>query len=205
MVLGIFMPAVMILSLLSAAENPDCSYDRTMMISLSQNEFDQDMVGGWRKLANAGCKREAADLIAAWIKANKSTSTTVHWHEGQMRASIGQNAAAIALFEKARKSESEDAGWGWNHYVDGSIAFLKGDKAALMASRNQLSLLPELESAKSMIDINGNPAKIDWPMNLDVLDRLISCWGKSYNEAYGCALPPNTNLPTQSKRAPEAP
>ena len=191
--MSIFMSTVMMVSLLFAAEDRDCSYNRTAMIELSQNEFDQDMAGGWRKLANAGCEQEAADLIADWIRTNKSTSTTLYWHEGQMRASIGQNDAAIALFEKARKSESEDAGWGWNHYVDGTIAFLRGDKAALMASRSRLSLLPELESAKNMTDIDGNPIKIVWPMNLDVLDSLISCWGKSYNEAYGCPRPTSPN------------
>jgi len=181
-----FVSAIVMASLLVAAEDRDCSYDRMAMIALSQNEFDQDMSGGWRKLADAGCEREAADLIADWRTTHKSRSTTLYWHEGQMRASIGQYDAAIALFEKARKSESEDAGWGWNHYVDGTIAFLRGDKAALLATRTRLSLMPEPEGAKNAIDIHGNPVETVWPLNLDVLDSLISCWGKSYNEAYGC-------------------
>ena len=181
-----FVSAIVMASLFVAAEDRDCSYDRTAMIALSQNEFDQDMSGGWRKLADAGCQLEAAELIADWRTAHKSSSTALYWHEGQMRASIGQNDVAIALFEKARKSESEDAGWGWNHYVDGTIAFLRGDKAALLAARTRLSLMPEPESAKNAIDIHGNPVKTVWPLNLDVLDRLISCWGKSNNQAYGC-------------------
>ena len=181
-----FVSAIVMASLLVAAEDRDCSYDRMAMIALSQNEFDQDMSGGWRKLADAGCEREAADLIADWRTTHKSRSTTLYWHEGQMRASIGQYDAAIALFEKARKSESEDAGWGWNHYVDGTIAFLRGDKAALLTARTRLSLMPEPEGAKNAIDIHGNPVETVWPLNLDVLDSLISCWGKSYNEAYGC-------------------
>ena len=148
-----FVSAIVMASLLVAAEDRDCSYDRMAMIALSQNEFDQDMSGGWRKLADAGCEREAADLIADWRTTHKSRSTTLYWHEGQMRASIGQYDAAIALFEKARKSESEDAGWGWNHYVDGTIAFLRGDKAALLATRTRLSLMPEPEGAKNAISL----------------------------------------------------
>jgi hypothetical protein len=175
-----------------------CAYNSAAMMALAEREFDQDMQGGWRKVAASGCDLEAADLIKDWRTRHNSNSTTLFWHEGQLRASAGQNNAAIILFEKARKDAVEDAEWGWNLYVDGSIAFLNNDKLALLAARKTLASLPEPESLKSMVDVNGQPAKVKWPMNLHVLDAFIQCWGLSYKQAYACTRPSSP----ESKTAP---
>ncbi len=175
-----------------------CAYNNTAMMALVEREFDQDMEGGWRKVAALGCDLEAADLIKEWRTTHDSKSTTLYWHEGQLRAAAGQKDNAIVLFDKARKDPADDAEWGWNLYVDASIAFLANDKPSLMAAREKLAALPEPESLKTMVDVHGKPAKMDWPMNLDVLDRFIRCWGLSYNEAYQC---PVASEP-ESKRAP---
>ena len=29
---------------------------------------------------------------------------------------------------------------------------------------------------------------LKWPLNLDVLDGLIACFGQPYNKAYGCRV-----------------
>jgi hypothetical protein len=167
----------------------ECNYNRPEMFALDQNAFDQDMTGGWRKIAKDGCELAAADLIKDYRTSKEINSSTLFWHEGQLRAFANQTDAAAVLLNSARKPEHEDNGWGWNLYVDGTIAFLNSDKPALLVARDKLSKLPEPESAKTMKDIHGQPVKINWPMNLSVLDGLIRCWGRSYKEAYACPRP----------------
>lgn len=42
----------------------NCGHDRARLLSLDENEFDQDMAGGWRALAaTPGCLLIAADLV----------------------------------------------------------------------------------------------------------------------------------------------
>jgi hypothetical protein len=164
----------------------DCSFDKSAMLALDQNKFDQDLNGGWRTVATEGCEEVAADLIRDWRAKHNANDPILFWHEGQLRASVEQYDAAIALFKQSRKTEAEDAGWGWNLYVDGSIAFVEGDKAALMEARKKLAALPKPPGATNRVDIDGNPIEIKWPMNLSVLDGLIRCWGLPYKQAYGC-------------------
>jgi len=104
----------MLIALLLAAATPSCTYDRAAMMSLSQQAFDQNMSGGWRELSMRGCEAEAADLIRDWREANKPerNASILYWHEGQLRADLGQSAAAIALFERSRKTVEEDHGMG---------------------------------------------------------------------------------------------
>lgn len=183
----------------------ECSYDRTAMLALNQNAFDQDLSGGWRKIAKVGCELTAADLIHDYRMSKDIKSSTLFWHEGQLRAFAGQTASAAILLNEARKSEQEDNGWGWNLYVDGTVAFLNGDKPALLEARDMLSKLPEPDSLKMKKDAYGRPMKVTWPMNLSVLDGLIRCWEQSYKEAYACPRPSNLTERSESKRAPEAP
>ena len=102
-----------------------------------------------------------------------------------MRANLGQTAAAIALFEKAYKTPEQDRGFGWNLYVDGSIAFLRRDRAALDTARDALAAVPRSAS----FDPRGpdsKPIAIRWPMNLNVLDGFQRCWDQPYKTAYVC-------------------
>lgn len=153
-----------------------CSYNREQMLLLDQSAFDQDMTGGWRSLAANGCYIEAADLIREWRDAHDAEDTTLYWHEGQMRANASQYDQAISLFEASRHPGGEDEKWGWKLYVDGSVAFLKGDIGALKLARKRLSTLPEPPELKDLKDVQGNPSKTAWPMNLHVLDAFIRCW-----------------------------
>jgi hypothetical protein len=150
------------------------------MLALDQSAFDQDPEGGWRQIASRnGCKAEAADLIALYRERQKSRSPILYWHEGQLRASLGQTAAAIALFEMSRKPKDM---LGWNAYVDASIAFLKNDKEALVEARERLLSTPK-PTGRPLMDPQGR--SIRWPMNIDVVDALLACFGRAYNEAYG--------------------
>lgn len=174
----------MLIALLLAAA-VDCTYDHAAMIALPQQAFDQDMTGGWRELSTRGCEAEAADLIRDWRVANKPerNADILFWHEGQLRANLGQSAAAIVLFERARKTVEEDQGMGWNLYVDGSIAFLRRDRAAFDKSHAALAALPKPDDFDPR-GPDGKPITIRWPMNLNVLDGFARCWDKPYKEAY---------------------
>lgn len=169
----------------AAPPAPDCSHDRDALLALPQQAFDQDMDGGWRALANRGCDAQAADLIRDWRTRHSIHDSILTWHEGQMRANIGQTDAAIALFDQSRKPADEDAPFGWNHYVDGSIAFLRRDRPALERARAQLALLPQPDWFKP-VGPDGQPQPVIWPMNLHVLDGFLACWDQPYAQAYGC-------------------
>ncbi|RDE06385.1 hypothetical protein [Sphingomonas aracearum] len=180
------------LAFLLAPPPADCTYDRAAMLALDQQAFDQDMTGGWRGLSQRGCEAEAADLIHDWHTAHPPQDPTraglLFWHEGQLRANLNQKTQAIALFEQARKTEEQDAGFGWNLYVDGSIAFLRGDRAAFDAAHARLAALPR-PAGFDPRGPDGKPVAIRWPMNLNVLDGFARCWGMPYKQAYGCAVP----------------
>ena len=175
---------------------PDsCVRNRDELLALGQQAFDQDLQGGWRAVsARHGCEIAAADLIRDYRAARGLTDTILFWHEGQLRAAAGQTDAAIRLFEQSRKPPSDR--FGWNPYVDATIAFLRGDRAALIAAREALAALPRPADFEPR-DPQGRPLQISWPMNLQVVDGLIACFGRSYKQAYArnctAASPPPRN------------
>ena len=163
----------------------DCSFDRAAMLALDYRLFDQDKGGGWRALAHSGCDKEAADLIRDWREHHQASEYILFWHEGQMRAFSGDYDTAIGLFEKSRRPNREDQ-IGWNYYVDGSVAFLRGDLLNLKAARESLAKVQKPIDWDVMRDADGRLLNATWPVNLNVLDGLIRCWGKRYRDAYGC-------------------
>jgi hypothetical protein len=113
--------------------------DREALMALNIHAFDQDLNGGWRPIAaRDGCVGEAADLIRAYREFVTSRTLILYWHEGQLRAQLGETEAAIALFEQSRYEPADDE-YGWNHYVDATIAFLRHDRPALEAARGRLA------------------------------------------------------------------
>src|SRR5690606_11715924 len=91
-----------------------CTYDRSAMLALDQDAFDQDPAGGWRALAaHEECLLAAADLIRDYRQNRRSEDTILYWHEGQVRAVAGMESEAIPLFEKSLKRPEEDP-FGWN-------------------------------------------------------------------------------------------
>lgn len=182
--------AALVVALMPAADDVgQCQYDRSSLLALDLRAFDQDMNGGWRILETKGCTVEAADSIREWRKAHGSVGaadTLLSWHEGQLRADVGQYADAIRLFEAGRHPATEDAKWGWNLYVDGTVAFLRGNRRNLKAARAKLAALPRPPELKEMIGPDGKPKAVRWPMNIRVLDSFLRCWGQSYNAAYRC-------------------
>jgi hypothetical protein len=164
----------------------DCvGEDRERLLSLDLAAFDQDLNGGWRRIASMPyCAEDAADLIEAYRNRRDAEDITLIFHEGQLRARAGQTDRAIALFERCRKDPERDA-IGWNHYVDATIAFLKQNRQALLRSRDALAAL-EKPSDFRPVDQDGNPVDISWPPNLQVVDGFLTCFDRPYSEAYGC-------------------
>jgi len=194
---------------------PDCSYDRKAMLALDEDAFDQDLGnggGGWRSLeGKAGCEQATAELIAAYRAAHPGGSTLLAWHEGQVRASLGQDAQAIALFEAARKPAEKDLA-GWNLYVDASIAFLRRDRTALQAARDALASVayPGGDDAPPLKDgylefpaADGQPAmRVRWPPNIDVVDGFLHCFDKPYKDAYRSECRPHAAVEIEASPAP---
>jgi len=101
-----------------------------------------------------------------------------------MRAFAGQEDEAIALFDLTRKSQDFDADFGWNYYVDGTIAFMRGDREGLSRAIERLAAVPEPE-ANSFTRPDGTVVEMSWPPNMNVLAKFERCWGRTYAEAYG--------------------
>ncbi|QNR97161.1 hypothetical protein ICJ04_17055 [Stenotrophomonas sp. 169] len=173
-----------------APTEADCSVDRKAMLALSFEAFDQDLQGGWRTLGEAkGCHAEAADLIAEYRRVHQPQEGNVlTWHEAQMRANAGQSAAAVPLMRQSLRGPDGEAS-GWNANVEGSIAFLERDNAALQRAVAKLAATPpppglDVKDGKFLItDPEGNSVEIRWPANLDVLQALQRCFDTPYLQA----------------------
>lgn len=173
-----------------APEAQPCAIDRPMALALDEQAFDQEP-DGWRKLANPDCFAAAADLIRDWRAAHPEHGAMLFWHEGQMRAAAGQYGAAPPLFEAARAGPNEwNIDTGWNAYVDASVAFVQRDLPALKTARTRLATLPPPLQPQAAPAVKAEPMPENWPPNLDVIDRLIACFEKSYADAMSPACRP---------------
>jgi hypothetical protein len=157
------------------------------MLALGYWEFDQSPEGVRSVLDKPGCQIAGADLIRDFHAALRAEAkpvkhtfpegevtlsstgemTILCWHEGQARAMAGQTPEAIRLFRLSLKPAEEKFG-GWNEYVRASVAFLSSDLSALQNERKALNRFGPIVS-----------------QNLTVVDRLVRCFGQSYQEAYG--------------------
>ncbi len=164
------------------AAKPVCQFDRPALLALGVDAFDQDLKGGWRVIANKkGCEDEAAELIQQYREQQEGSLSILYWHEGQLRAFVGQVGQAVSLFEKSKVPND----LSWNAYVDATIAFLVRDVRGLHEARVRLLATPKPEEGEWR-DANGKPVPTPkWPMNIDVVNALFACFDKSYDEAYG--------------------
>lgn len=156
---------------LTTAARPATSCDvlSARMLDLPFQAFDQGP-DGWRRLSDSFlCGSHAAPTIAAYWRAHgdltPNESALLFWHEGQLRAGLGQGPEAVALFKQSRWSGEPE--W-WRLYREATIAFIQRDRAALERFRAMLASTSEQ------------------PPNLDVVDGLIRCFDRPYAEAYAC-------------------
>lgn len=179
------MKIIFLFSLISFSlhAQEECKLTRRIVtenLKLSFNDFDQDMNGGFRKLANKGCYFEAANLIDIYNLHNKSRLEkwqvrASYWHAGQLYASANEYSIAKSRFLKSYKpNELPNDTFKWNTYVNATIAFIDGDKELLINYKDELLLATD-------------PAM---KPNLDMVKGMIKCFGRSYSligtsECYG--------------------
>lgn len=195
MILSALIPLSVLLTAPAASPEPLCVFDKAAVLALSPQAFDQDMNGGWRTLASKqACWTEAADLLAAyrdarWDRLRPNELHINYWHEGQMRAMIGQNERAVGLLMAGGGPTSTG---GFADYALGTIAFLNRDREALKSARARLAARPEPADFKAQRANFKSKFNVDlrWPLNLDVLDGLIKCFDKPYSVAYGDSCRP---------------
>lgn len=140
-------------------------------------QFDQTPGAGWRALTDQKRYADAASLIESFLVKHPELAArekaNLHFHAAQCLAFDGQAASlesARAHLREARVDpEPSDSPVRWNDYVAATQAFLAGDLPALKAARERIAAGPK---------VNGAAA------NLDVVDRMIASFGKSYREAY---------------------
>jgi hypothetical protein len=161
------------------------------LLSLDYEEFDAPDEG-WRAISQLGCNIQAADILGDYRRRHEVTLhpdeiRLLKWHEGQLRAASGDSRLAVSLFEEVRAQESDPLD---KLYTEATIAFLMGDRDALESARRELAAIPEPPSfsraADRYVAQYGLPRPA-WPLNLEVVDALVRCFGRPYVEAYrGC-------------------
>lgn len=171
------------------AAGGECPTADAAMMALPLEAFDQGD-GGWRSLDQPGCELAAAEVIRLYRQAHGAGVAdwggTLLWHEAQLRAAGGDTEEAIRLMVAGRAKDSPEI----RPYTDATIAFLRRDRAALLAARAELVALPMPEqfarAAARYAESYPSLPPLEWPLNLHVVDGLISCFEKPYREAYGC-------------------
>lgn len=186
----LLMSAVIFAALTGAAgAKAECPEADAAMLALPLHDFDQTEQG-WRSLDGEGCERQAAEAIRRYREINAETlganAESLLWHEGQLRAAAGETDDAIQLMLRSREQDSEAT----RPYTDATIAFLRQDRDALIAARQQLVSLPVPEAfaraAARYAETYPDHPPLRWPLNLDIVDGLIACFDQPYREAYGC-------------------
>lgn len=150
------------------------------LLTLPTAEFDQDQSGGWRPYLQNGCYLQGAMLIDAYVADKPEKMTEVEhrnlsFHAGQLYAMAGlKSIGAGRILGSLNLQEKPDSDLAWNTYVLATAAFLQGDKQELVDQRAQLAAARPTDGNK---------------INLGVVDGLVSCFDKSYNEAYSKCRP----------------
>jgi len=182
---------------MTACTVEQAEFDR--LLALSQKGFDQNFSGeGWRPLADKeGCKNTAGEVIKAYIlystPAIPENQNILRWHAGQMKAGAGKYNEALAFFRGTYYRDSDTRNGEWNLYVDATIAFLSGDREALVQARDKLAAMPVSEKLKTarrkFLKDNPNITMpdefVDEPQNLTPVNNLLTCFGQPYAKAYG--------------------
>ncbi|MBD2102674.1 hypothetical protein [Leptolyngbya sp. FACHB-261] len=150
-------------------------------LSLGYDAFDQTPNQGWRRLSKMECYCQAAGLIVSYLNTNTNLRGNereiLAFHAGQMFAYDNNYESAISFFEQSFSSpegvppEFKPYSDAWDAYVNATIAFLKQNRAALIAYRAEVAKGPSLDNGQVM--------------NLGVVDRLIENFGRPYRQAYG--------------------
>ena len=189
--------------IISKAQYLDCGISEAehgRLMALDKHSFDQNMEGGWRKIANEGnCYSVAGQLIKDYIDHHnikpQTGSNILFWHVGQMQAYSGQIEDALKYFSMSYDKLADDGTneKEWALYAEGTIAFLKKDRESLIKAKNELANY-KMSKAKiaSINKMKEDNPKIKFPegypeksLNLIALEGLLRCFDQPYSNAYG--------------------
>lgn len=175
-----------------------------VLLSKDIESFDQAPGASWRYYGETqNCPEIAAMLIETYLAAHPNLlardRTLLAFHAGQMRAYAGQTGVALQHFRGSfraglpfvsRMADAPDeaalrtlvlADSYWDAYARATIAFLEPDFEALRSQRDVLATLPLISfSSPAGQAVDPRLARL----NLDVVTRLLACFGRSYREAY---------------------
>jgi hypothetical protein len=153
---------------------------RAEFLNMPYQQFDQTHGQGWRIYGEeVDCHRAAADLIIDYVlysraPLNADNLRILRWHAGQMLAQAGEEGQALEFFRASYEPpDAPPRQIDWNSYVDATVAFITKDRPALETARARLARQTPFE--------NG------YYPNLNVVDGFISCFDRSYAEAYSDA------------------
>ncbi|NNF81853.1 MAG: hypothetical protein HKM99_03860, partial [Flavobacteriaceae bacterium] len=130
------------------------------LMSLSFDEFDQTMDGGWRTYAQNEDYETATKLIKIYLEKEGLEPfqlRVLNFHCGQMLALMNENEEAIPHMEASFKSE-EDV-MHWNVYVEATIAFLRKDRETFDLKKQELmekSVFPDGDSNLKVLELLEN-------------------------------------------------
>lgn len=125
----------------------------------------------WRKLSAEGKYMEGANLIIAYMAANKNArGMNANWHAGQLFAMAGDKQQAKKYFKKTysvfQKWFGGKDGGAWYYFAKGTQAFVMRDK-------NKLQHI-----------IRKWERKYEQDGNYKELTKLYANWEMPYSEAY---------------------
>ena len=204
------MIASLMVLVLVAGASQRCAFDRAAMLRLPYAAFDETLGAGWRVVGDRpGCEAAGAGLIASYRTANAATLVegspdhlrSLDWHEGQLRAAIGQTEAAKALLKRGSRVSDEG---GDSLYHAATLAFLEGDRARLLTIRDRIDALPKpewFEEAAAQARKSGMSVG-PWPVHASEVGGLVNCFGKPYREAYSYACRTDRTEGVRSSASP---
>lgn len=173
--------------------------ENARLMSLSQKDFDQDMEGGWRIVANQeNCKSVAGYLIEDYIAFHDiepgSGTYILYWHTGQMHAYAGDTPRAIDFMKLTYDNlPPKDASYEWSLYAKGTVAFLNKNREGLEDSITRLAKIPvDPEKVKAIKAFQAENPNVSFPegfpekpLNLIALEGFLACFDRPYSEAFG--------------------
>ena len=165
-----------------------CAYDQRAMLALDVVKFDKTLGEGWRVVGDVeGCEFAGAELIRAYRDAHSESLSLeerqgLQWHEAQLRAAMGQNEQAAALFAAAVPEDDEER----RLYAQATIAFLHQDRQRLDEVSKSYNALPMPEgfAAGAAKFKQATGRQLDWPINAKVIRGFSNCFTKPYRVAY---------------------
>jgi len=164
------------------AITPPSPQEDISVLCLDFDTFDQTPGKGWRPLSNAEKYLEAAKLIDRYLdkhtELDLSQTIMLRFHAAQMYAFDGKTDISLKYLAnteyptstlEAVPADLKQNLQAWNTYVQATTAFLRRDKDRLRSLRELIAKGPAIDGA---------------PMNLDVVDRLLSHFNMPYKTAY---------------------